>query len=104
MTNEYPYDRAAKHIKLLWGNESAHEDTITVVQLISTPPGMLTASTDRCVKMWMPDGSPVGLLLQGTPLYGHTRTHTDTPAHNSTPTHAHAHAHAHLRARAHPHL
>ncbi|CAM9417678.1 unnamed protein product [Scytosiphon promiscuus] len=49
-----------------WGAESAHEDSIGLVVLVSTdPPALLTSGADRCVKAWTLDGRPQGLLLQG---------------------------------------
>ena len=38
-----------------------------MVQLNTAPMALLTASTDRCVKMWGVNGEPMGLLLQGIP-------------------------------------
>lgn len=53
-------------VDFLWGAESAHEDSIGLVALVSTdPPALLTSGADRCVKAWRLDGRPQGLLLQG---------------------------------------
>ena len=53
-------------VDFLWGAESAHEDSIGLVVLVSTdPPALLTSGADRCVKAWTLDGRPQGLLLQG---------------------------------------
>ncbi|CAM9963940.1 unnamed protein product [Ectocarpus sp. 12 AP-2014] len=59
--------RVTKHmVDFLWGAESAHEDSIGLVVLVSTdPPALLTSGADRCVKAWRLDGRPQGLLLQG---------------------------------------
>lgn len=53
-------------VDFCWGAESAHEDSIGLVVLVSTdPPALLTSGADRCVKAWRLDGRPQGLLLQG---------------------------------------
>lgn len=53
-------------VEFRWGAESAHEDSIGLVVLVSTdPPALLTSGADRCVKAWGLDGKPQGLLLQG---------------------------------------
>ena len=51
-------------IRFKWGMEEAHDGDITVVELTHEPRGILTASTDRCVKMWSLGGECQGLLLQ----------------------------------------
>jgi len=67
MLQRDPFERAVEFLRLTWAFETAHEDAITVVQLNAAPMALLTASTDRCVKMWGVDGQPMGLLLQGIP-------------------------------------
>ena len=52
-------------VRFKWGMEAAHDGDITVVELTKEPRGILTASTDRCVKMWNLAGRCMGLLLQG---------------------------------------
>ncbi|CAM9342762.1 unnamed protein product [Sphacelaria rigidula] len=53
-------------VDFVWGAESAHEDSIGLVVLVSTdPPALVTSGADRCVKAWTLDGRPQGLLQQG---------------------------------------
>lgn len=53
-------------VEFRWGAESAHEDSVGLVVLVSTePPALLTSGADRCVKAWTLDGGAQGLLLQG---------------------------------------
>ena len=49
-----------------WGLESAHESDVTVAVVVAEPRAILTASTDRCAKMFSLAGEPVGTLLQSS--------------------------------------
>jgi hypothetical protein len=51
-------------VRFKWGMEEAHDGDFTVLELTHEPRGLLTASTDRCVKMWSLGGRCTGSLLQ----------------------------------------
>lgn len=59
--------RGVELAPLQWTVE-AHEDAVLTLEVTREPRAVLSASSDQCARMWMPDGSCVGTLIQGLPL------------------------------------